>query len=254
MTTAVAQRRPGVVRRVAHVMGMPISLALRGRAAGTFEGEAAWAETMATLRDVDRVFSPFRTDSVISRLDRGEIDLMDAPPEVAEVLGLAEQARIESHGAFDVRRHGRLDPCGIVKGWAVDRAARPLRHLGDTDFCLSAGGDLVAYVAADDRPAWRIGIEDPHELARVVATVPVRDGAVATSGLARRGAHLTDPRTGSTPTALASVTVIAEDLTTADVDATAAFVLASVGEHWLQSRGRSAVVVHRDGRVAEVRR
>ena len=50
-------------RYVEHLMGMPISLALRGRHAGNDVGRAAWAEVMAVLHDVDRVFSTYRADS-----------------------------------------------------------------------------------------------------------------------------------------------------------------------------------------------
>lgn len=241
-----------VRRYVEHVMGMPVSLALRGRHTDDPVARGAWAEAMATLHDVDRVFSTYRSDSAVSRLGRGEITLADCPPEVAAVLELGEQARVASHGAFDVRREvgGRpvLDPSGVVKGWAAERAAHPLRLLADTDACLSVGGDVVCHVAGPDSPEWRIGIEDPHDPTRVVAVVPVRDGGVATSGLAHRGAHLTDARTGLVPTGVASVTVVSDDLTWADLDATAAFAQGADALRWLRTRpGRRGVVVWADG-------
>ncbi|KQT90982.1 thiamine biosynthesis protein ApbE [Marmoricola sp. Leaf446] len=244
-----------VHRRVEHVMGMPVSLALRGRHAVDHEADAAWAEVLAALRDVDRVFSTYRPDSVVSRLDRGELALADCPTEVHEVLALGEQARQESRGAFDVRRPGPsgrrvLDPSGVVKGWAVERAARVLERLRATDSCLSAGGDLVCRTALPGSPGWRIGVEDPADPSRVLAVVPVRDGAVATSGLAHRGDHVVDARSGEVPRALASVTVVAPDLTWADLDATAAFALGADGPAWLRARpGRTGVVVHADGRA-----
>lgn len=255
MSTATAAP---VRRYVEHVMGMPISLALRGRHTEDARALDAWAEAMATLRDVDRVFSTYRLDSHVSRLDRGEITLGACPPEMLEVLALGEQWRQESGGAFDVRRPDvsgtfHLDPSGVVKGWAVERAARPLRLLRATDFCLSAGGDMVCSVAPAAAPGtrsapWRIGIEDPHDPTGVTAVVPVRNGAVATSGLARRGAHITDARTGQVPTRLASVTVVAEDLVRADLDATAAFALDAEAASWLRQRGSTGVVVWADGR------
>jgi thiamine biosynthesis lipoprotein len=244
---------PAVHRRVEHVMGMPVSLALRGRHADDDAGSSAWDEAMATLRDVDRVFSTYREDSFVSRLGRGEITVADCPPEVAEVLALGEVARLQSHGAFDVRRPGPdgrpvLDPSGVVKGWAVERAARPLRALARTDFCLSAGGDMVCHVADPDAPAWRVGIEDPADPSRLVAVVPVRHGAVATSGTAHRGEHVVDARTGAPPRGIASVTVVGDDLTWADIDATAAYALGREALAWLTSRsGRSGVVVWADG-------
>jgi thiamine biosynthesis lipoprotein len=241
-----------VKRYVDHVMGMPISLALRGRHEDDAAAEAAWAEAMAALRDVDRVFSTYRPDSHVSRLDRGEISLVACPPEVLEVLALGERWRLESAEAFDVRRRGadgelHLDPSGVVKGWAVERAARPLHHLAETDFCLSAGGDMVCFAGPEAAP-WRVGIEDPDDPSRVLAVVPVRQGAVATSGLAHRGAHITDARTGRVPTEVASVTVVADDLVRADLDATAAFALDAEAATWLAERGSTGLVVWRDGR------
>lgn len=256
MTASPALRTPEtrrVVRRVEDVMGMPISLALDGRYAGTARGEQAWAEVLASLRDADAVFSTYGTDSAVSRLARGDISLAQCPPEVADVLALAEVARRESSGAFDVRRPGAgggtvLDPSGIVKGWAVDRAAQALVGLEETDFCLSAGGDLVCSTSRPESPAWRVGIEDPADPARIIAVIPVRDGAVATSGLVHRGAHIADPRTGATPQVFASVTVTAPTLTEADVDATAAFVLGHAAPVWLAGRPRrAALLVRVDG-------
>jgi FAD:protein FMN transferase len=243
----------GVHRRVAHVMGMPISLALRGLHVDDDRAETAWQDALAILRDADRVFSTYRHESVISRLQRGEIDLDDCPAEVREVLDLGERARLESDGAFDVRGpgpggHRVLDPSGVVKGWAVDRAARALETLPATDFCLSAGGDMLCRTKRSGAPAWRIGLENPQDPRRVIAVVPVHNGAVATSGLSHRGAHIVDARTGLTPTGVASVTVVGPDLVWADIDATAAFTLGPDALTWLQKRpGRSGLVVWADG-------
>jgi FAD:protein FMN transferase len=242
-----------VHRRVAQLMGMPISLALRGRHAADARGAAAWDEALAILAEVDRVFSTYRPDSYISRLGRGEIRVDDCPHEVAEVLRLGELARVESDGAFNVWRAGPdgkavLDPSGVVKGWAVERAARVFHSLPATDHCLSAGGDIVCRVVNPESPAWRIGIEDPRTSNRVLAVVPVRNGAVATSGLNHRGAHICDARTGQVPSGVASVSVVGDSLTWADIDATAAFAHGRNALRWLSTRpARQGVVVWDDG-------
>ncbi|MCW2754992.1 MAG: ApbE family protein [Marmoricola sp.] len=234
-------------------MGMPISLALRGRHAEDYDADAAWQEALASLRDTDRIFSTYREDSVICRLQRGEVGLDECPDVVREVLALGEQARVESGGAFDMTRPGVdgvpcLDPSGVVKGWAVERAARAFDALEQTDVCLSAGGDMVCRTRMPDSPGWRIGIENPFDPSQILAVVPIRDGAVATSGLARRGAHIIDPRTAQVPTDLASATVIGPDLTWADIDATTAFVLGSQAPAWLAGRpGRTGLLVRSDG-------
>jgi thiamine biosynthesis lipoprotein len=238
-------------RRVEHVMGMPVSLALRGRHVDDPVARDAWRDCLAELRELDRIFSTYRADSYVSRLAAGEIGLAQCPGVVAEVLEIGERARLDSGGAFDVRRPGAgaaLDPSGVVKGWAVQRAVAPLLALDDTDVCLSAGGDMVCHVAAGDHRPWQVGIEDPLRPHRVLAVVPVRRGAVATSGHAHRGRHVVDARTGRPPRGLASVTVIAADLTSADVDATTAYALGADGVDWLRKRpGRAALVVYPDG-------
>ena len=245
--------REDTVRYVEHVMGMPISLALRGRHADDSHGRAAWAEVMAELGEVDRVFSTYRPDSYVSRLGRGEVTLLDCPPEVAEVLALGDQAERESGGAFDVRRTGPdgevvLDPSGVVKGWAVERAAVHLRALDATGFCLSAGGDLVCRAPGPDSAPWRIGIEHPLDPTQLVAVVPLSTGAVATSGTAHRGEHVVDARSGRPPSRVASVTVVGPSLTWADIDATAAYAQGANAAQWLEGRtGRSGLVVWEDG-------
>jgi len=249
---------PHARRSVEHVMGMPVSLALRGRHTDDRAADAAWSACLAELREVDRVFSTYRPESHVSRLARGEISLDDCPAVVAEVLSLGEQAARDSGGAFDVRRPAAngvptLDPSGVVKGWAVERAAAPLLALDDTDVCLSAGGDMICHVADGSRPPWQVGIEDPHDPSRVLAVVPVRRGAVATSGHAHRGHHVVDARTGRPPTGVASVTVVAADLTSADIDATTAYALGLDGIGWLRERpGRAGLVVLEDGHVEVV--
>nr|WP_246324722.1 FAD:protein FMN transferase [Petropleomorpha daqingensis] len=213
---------------------------------------------MISLREVDRVFSTYRADSYVSLLNAGELELEDCPVEVAEVLALGDLARIGSGGAFDIRRPGPdgervLDPSGVVKGWAVERAARVLADLADTDHCLSAGGDLTCLTVDPDGRPWRVGVEDPADPRRILAVVPVFSGAVATSGTAHRGQHLVDARTGLPPVGVASVTVIAGSLTWADIDATAAYAQGRDAARWLETRpGRSGLVVWDDGTTTTV--
>ena len=265
MTAAVNSRfvdeeltEPATSRYVQQIMGMPISLALRGRHTSDGAALSAWADVVARLREVDLVFSTYREHSYISRLGRGEITVAECPPEVGEVLALGETARQESGGAFDVWRPGLdgamvLDPSGVVKGWAVERASAPLRALPATDFCLSAGGDMLCRTTNPAGTPWRIGIEDPADPTRVLAVVPVFDGAVATSGTSRRGQHLVDARTHRPPSGVASVTVVARSLTWADIDATAAYAQGQDAAAWLSTRpGRTGLVVWDDGTTTTV--
>ncbi|GGO89696.1 FAD:protein FMN transferase [Nocardioides phosphati] len=244
-------------RYVEQVMGLPFSLALRGRHTSDAAAREAWAAVVADLREADRVFSTWRADSWVSRLARGEVELGECPPEVREVLELGNAAAHASHGAFAVARpdgHGGtvFDPSGVVKGWAAERAARHLAELPETDHCLSAGGDVLAWTADPVGRPWTIGVEDPADPQRVIARLPVWRGAVATSGTAHRGAHVVDGRTGLPPLGVRQVTVVGDSLTAVDIDATSAFALGREAATWLRARGRCGVVVHDDGRVEVV--
>ncbi|WTW98573.1 FAD:protein FMN transferase [Streptomycetaceae bacterium NBC_01309] len=214
------------MRRVEHIMGLPISLHIA-------EGSAAGADpAFAWLREVDARFSPFRDDSEVCRLDRGELDLHEVSPDLATVLDLCEQFRVASGGAFDARLPGRaLDPCAIVKGWAVQRAARLLTDHGARALCLNAGGDVVTVGGP-----WRIGIRHPETTEELCAVLEVDDAAVATSARYERGDHILDGRTGRPATELLSLTVLAPSLTEADATATAAFAMGYDGIAWAAAR------------------
>ncbi|MEU8978208.1 FAD:protein FMN transferase [Streptomyces sp. NPDC058246] len=216
------------MRRVEHVMGFPVSLRIDDEDAVA----AAADPVFAWLREVDARFSPFRADSEVSRLDRGELRADELSPELVEVLDLCEEYRVASRGAFDVRLPGRgLDPCAMVKGWAVQRAAELLAARGARRFCLNAGGDVVTYGGP-----WRVGVRHPERADRLCTVVEVTDGAVATSARYERGDHILDGRTGRPATGLLSVTVVAPSLTEADATATAAFALGAEGVDWAAAR------------------
>lgn len=229
---------PATGRYVAHVMGMPISLVLRGRHARDGRGERAWAGVLRWLSYVDATFSTYRPDSAVSRIDRGDLLVGDAPAEVRQVLDLAERAHEATEGWFSVWLPGeggrrRLDPSGLVKGWAVDRAAEELAALGGTDYCLAAGGDLTCATGAHRDTPWRIGIEDPADPRGTVAVVPMIAGGCATSGDRHRGRHVVDPWTGRPARAGGSVSVVGPSLTWADVWATAGYARGDDGARWL---------------------
>lgn len=250
VSTAAGERRAWVEQ----LMGTAVSVHARGDGARSDAVDDAVLALFAELHRLEAVFSTYRPESQVSRLQRGELTLDECDPEVREVHRLCDVARTLTDGTFDAwaavpDRPGVFDPTGLVKGWAVARAARALDDVADVAFAVGAGGDILLRPGAAGRE-WVIAIEDPRDRSRVLATVPVSDGAVATSGTAARGLHIVDPRTGGRATEVLSATVIGPSLVWADVFATAAVVHGPAAIEWVQGlHGTSGLVMMADGTV-----
>ncbi|MFD8481948.1 FAD:protein FMN transferase [Kitasatospora sp. NPDC059673] len=226
------------VTHVEHVMGTVFSFTVRDPGPRTVE---TLARIVARLHRIDAVFSPYRPESEISRLGRGEITLAACDPEVSSVLERCAELAAETDGYFTATPGGRLDPSGWVKGWAVEEASRTLRDSGSVQHCVSGGGDVQTAGGP-----WRIGIADPHRPGTVAHVVTGHDLAVATSGIAERGPHILDPHTGRPATALASLTLLGPRLAHLDALATAAFAMPDPLP-WLTARGVPALAIRPDG-------
>ena len=139
-------------------------------------------EVVAWLHQVDATFSTYRPDSPVSRLAAGELSLAECPPEVAEILARCAELERDTAGYFSAYAAGRLDPSGLVKGWAIESASHRLRAAGSVNHCVNGGGDVQCAGDAAPGQPWRVGIANPL---RSVAAL--RSGAVRRSGAACGG-------------------------------------------------------------------
>ncbi len=132
-------------------------------------------------------------------------------------------------------REGMLiDPGGITKGYAADRAVEVLRSEGIRAALVAVAGDIRGYGSKPDGSPWKIGIRDPRGKGRedVIATVELKDMAISTSGDyerffiqdGKRIHHLIDPRTGYPARGVISATVLAPLAVYTDSLATALFI------------------------------
>jgi len=249
------------------------------------------AQVEQIFADAEQRFSRFRADSELSRLNRSTepmivsaqmfdalvtakryVELTDGifEPAIGAALVALGYDRSFAAGALDrdsagsaprtaslldveldatcriVTRPGgvQIDLGGIVKGRTVDAAAAVLPRRGAID----AGGDQVLRGSE----GWLVGIEDPRDAERTIATLRVRDGAVATSAANRRRwrvqraqrHHIVDPRTlGSAESDLVQVTVLAPTAELADVLAKTVFVLGSAAGPLLLDRWADVAAV-----------
>jgi FAD:protein FMN transferase len=120
---------------------------------------------------------------------------------------------------------------GIAKGSVVDGGVAVLRQLGFEDVLVEAGGDMMAK-GSPDGESWKVGIAHPRVQGEYIAEVSVENQAVATSGDYMNyfsddysSYHIIDPRSGMSPSTLASATVIAPSVAEADALSTTLMVL-----------------------------
>ncbi|MAH21332.1 MAG: thiamine biosynthesis protein ApbE [Thaumarchaeota archaeon] len=160
-----------------------------------------------------------------------------APPDATAVAGaqqLVDYRMITIKGSdVTLAKPGMgitLD--GIGKGYVVDQAVALLKARGMARVLVEAGGDLALRGLRQDGHPWRVGIHHPRALSGYYQVLEQSSGAVATSGDYEaaftadfRYHHIVDPRTGSSPMGLSSVTVLAGDAASADALSTAALVL-----------------------------
>jgi thiamine biosynthesis lipoprotein len=251
--TSALEPLSGQAFRVEVVMGMPIGIDLRDPAArrDPQATEALLDRCYAALRAADDWFSLWRPDTAMARLATGQATLAEMPVEVVEVLRLCVLATRATDGRFLARDlSGRVDPTGLVKGWAVARVGRLLLAAGRRDWCITAAGDVLVH--GEPRPAepWVIGIADPDRPRELLDAVRLSAGAVATSGPAERGSHIWDPLRGNAARGVRSVSVVCTDILRADVLATAAVARGAAAAAWLERLpGVEALVVHESDRL-----
>lgn len=230
------------------VMGTVASFTVEAGSLSPGEVKATVATACAELHRLDTMFSTWQDESPMSRLRRGDLELAEAPPEISEVLDLCRAVKSATAGWFDPwSMPGGVDPTGLVKGWAVERAAGVLRRAGAGSAMVNAGGDIAAFGQPSPGQNWWIGIRHPWRVDALACVLEIVS-AVATSGTYERGEHLVDPFTGEHASRVASATVTGPNLAIADALATALAVSGEMGLDFVRDAvGYDAYLILPDG-------
>lgn len=213
------------------------------------------------LHEADRTFSLYKPESPLSQLARGETSVSKCPPVVNEIWEACEAWEKITDGWFSAMTpQNTFDPSGVVKTWAAKSAAEYIYQAGITDFTMNAGGDVWLSNDLTDNREWRIAISKPISIAApehgVLTVIDLKNTeyrAMATSGSAERGEHIWNPKAPGkeAPTELVQVSVVAKDLVTADVWATAAFAAGTRGISLLNKvEGIEALFILANGELA----
>ena len=216
--------------------GTVILIELSSTKVNTEKLEAAAKEAEKFLFLVDELFSTYRSDSQISKLREGTLDIADAQPLVKEVWDQCLYARELTGGAFDPWKvEGGFDPSGYVKGWAADKCGEIFNKYEIENSLVNAAGDISVrggLLTDGVVGPWPLQIRNPEKFDEIVKDVPLHDGAIATSGVGEKGSHIRDPFTGLIAIGALSATVFGPDGGLAEALATALVVAGKDGASW----------------------
>lgn len=210
-------------------------------------------ESVTFLHDVDRVFSPFRSDSYLNLVSQQvEVPFIDVNrpeyfkhfiPFVSEgftseatkvfeiVESLCVAAQWKTNGAFNAWRNEIYDPIGLVKGWAADYVVEILNSYDIKRAFVNAGGDIATIT---DNEPWRIAIENPSDSETAIGYLDLTGGALCTSGNYQKGNHIA---TRNNQNDFSSATVSGPSAALADAYATAIISDGLQSFEWIDSLG-----------------
>jgi len=150
-----------------------------------------------------------------------------------------------------------LDLGGVVKEYAVDRAATLCMQQGIHQGLINLGGDIKIIGPRPDGMPWQVGIAHPRDKGATLNTLMLHSGAVASSGdyercievAGVRYGHVLNPKTGWPVKKLAAVTVVGDFCVVAGSASTIAMLKEEQGPAWLESLGLPYIWVDVDGNV-----
>jgi thiamine biosynthesis lipoprotein len=214
----------------------------------TYAAQTAQA-AFAVTDDLESRLSRFRANSEIARIAQlgvGEKLRLTGP--VFACLKIAKKMEHATRGAFSVTAaalktqptrplwsllpdefsircdSGRLefDLGAIGKGFALDRMAEVLREWSCPAFLLVAGGSsILAGNAPAETAGWSCGLGDDNSPQRFW----LKNSSLSGSGLAVKGKHILDPRTGASAALRNRVWALTDTAAESDALSTAGMIL-----------------------------
>ena len=186
-----------------------------------------------------------------------KLKILPKDDEISVAKGLVDWKLVkldEATRSVELARKGmRLDFGGIAKGFIAQNVSQLLREKGHRQTLVVVAGDIVAGDAPPNTPGWKVGVaplDRPN--GAVSRLLLLKNSAISTSGDAFqfaeikgvRYSHIVDPQTGIGLIQRSSVTVLADDGTTADALATAICVLGpEKGLQLIEGRNRTEALI-----------
>lgn len=167
----------------------------------------------------------------------GSMTTLPSPEAVkksVEKVGYRNIILDKAHSTIFLKLKGMKIGFGALgEGYAADQCRDKMLKKGIKAGIVNASGDMSAWGKQPDGTDWIIGINDPQQSGELFAVVPLRQGAVVTSGSyekfvmldGTRYSHIINPATGYPATGLMSVTVFGPSAEKANGFSTSIMVL-----------------------------
>lgn len=205
-------------------MGMPITVEIIDQSR-----KDDFKEIFNYFRKIDRKYSPYKADSELAKVNDG-LPFKKWSSQFKKIIELCDMTNKQTFGYFNIKNNDKLDPSGLVKGWAIYNAANILLSKGYKNFFIEAGGDIQVYGNYESNKPWQIGIRNPFNIQEIIKILAIKNKGVATSGTYIRGGHIYNPhQENQVVDEIKSITVIGPNIYEADRFATAAFAMGKNG-------------------------
>lgn len=194
---------------------------------------------------IDETFSTFKNDSLIAKVNSGDLTLNEARKinsEFDSVFTLASEARMVSNSLFNFEQDTGLDFNAIVKGYAAQRMLEIVKtNISEfISIMVNAGGDC----AVESAKKINVGLTDPDDIGKIYQSIEISLGGVSTSGTYIRGAHIK-----SEVTPFLSASVWGPNPALADAYATAALLSKDLNLSWLPREYKYSIIPNPMSRV-----
>ena len=187
------------------------------------------------------------TSGILRRAWRFDLDKLPDQAQVQDLLGKVGWRKLRwASPVLEFPTPGmEIDFGGVVKEYAVDRAAALCWEAGIRHGVVNLGGDIKVIGPRADGSPWRVGIRHPRHKKAVMQTILLREGALASSGDYERCiivegvryGHVLNPKTGWPVRCLAAVSVVGDFCVVAGSASTIAMLKEDSGPAWLESLG-----------------
>lgn len=222
-------------------------------------------ETLSLFQYADKLYDlsggTFDITSGIFRrvwdFDKAVIPSSEAIEHVKKNIGwplVARKGKTVKFLAADME----IDLGGFGKEYAADRVADVLKNECHIKSGLvNLGGDIKVIGPKLDGEPWQLGIQDPRALDKLIATIPLIHGGLATSGDYeryfehdhKRYCHIINPKTGIPVSYWRSITIIAPLAVVAGSVATIAMLKEALAIEFLDKQDFAYLAIDNQGRL-----